>query len=144
MKPDIIKRLDALFAEFPILVAEEGASDAEIDAAEKAIGAKFPADYRWFVRRYGGAMVKSLPVLGLRSSEVMGDQSVVGETRWFREQGWPLTDKLVIISTDGSGNPIGFASDGRVWISDHDVGTETVIAASFEDFILGILDGRIM
>ena len=36
------------------------------------------------------------------------------------------------------------AKDGRVWISDHDVGTDTVIADSFEDFLIGILDGRIM
>jgi hypothetical protein len=72
MNASTANRLDDLFAEFPILVSEEGASDSEIDVAEKAIGATFLPDYRWFLRRYGGAMVKSLPVLGLRYSEVMG------------------------------------------------------------------------
>jgi hypothetical protein len=31
-----------------------------------------------------------------------------------------------------------------VWISDLDVGADTVMAGSFEDFLVGILDGRIM
>jgi hypothetical protein len=143
MKAATIKRLNALFAEAPVLVAK-GVDDAEIDAAEKAIGTSFVADYRWFLRQYGGAMVQSLPVFGLRSSEVMWDSTVVDETMRFRKRGWKLTDKLVVISMDGSGNPIGIADDGRVWISDHDVGADTVIADSFEDFLVGILDGRII
>lgn len=143
MKKDTIKRLQALFAESPILVAE-GVDDAEIDAAEKAIGASFVPDYRWFLRQHGGAMVKSLPVYGLRWSKVMAETTVVEVTQWFRKQGWKLTDQLVVISEDGSGNPIGIAKDGRVWISDLDVGADTVMAGSFEDFLVGILDGRIM
>lgn len=143
MNVDTVRRLEALFAEAPVLVAE-GVSDAEIDAAEKAIGRPFAADYRWFLRRYGGAMVKSLPVFGLRSSEAMWKSTVVEETLRFRKRGWRLTDKLVVISVDGSGNPIGIADDGRVWISDLDVGAESVIANSFEEFLGGILDGRIM
>ena len=60
------------------------------------------------------------------------------------KDGWKLTDNLVVISVDGAGNPIGIAKDGRVWISDHDVGKDSVMADSFEDFILGIVEGRIM
>ena len=143
MKTATIKRLEALFAEFPILVAE-GDGDDEIEATEKKMGASFVADYRWFLRRYGGAMVRSLPVYGLRWSEVMGERTVFEVTNWFRDRGWKLAEELVVISEDGSGNPIGIAKDGRVWISEHDVGTPTVIADSFEDFLVGILDGRIM
>lgn len=144
MKAETIKRLQALFAESPILFAGEGAGDHEIDSAESAIGASFVPDYRWFLRKYGGAMVKSLPVYGLRWSKVMAETSVVEVTQWYRKKGWKLTDELVVISDDGSGNPIGIAKDGRVWISDLDVGADTVIASSFEEFIVGILDGRIM
>jgi hypothetical protein len=144
MKACTIKRLEALFAASPVLVAAEGAADNEIDAAEEAVGVPFVPDYRWFLRKYGGAMVKSLPVFGLRASEVMGNFSVVDETLRFRKDGWKLTEDLVVISMDGSGNPIGIAKDGRVWISDHDVRADSVIADSFEDFLVGILDGRIM
>lgn len=143
MKAVTIKRLEALFAESPILVAE-GVDGGEIEATEKEMGASFDPDYRWFLRRYGGAMVRSLPVYGLRWSEVMAETTVVEVTNSYRKRGWKLTEKLVVISEDGSGNPIGIAKDGRVWISDHDVGTDTVIADSFEDFLVGILDGRIM
>lgn len=144
MKADTVRKLKALFVAFPILVAAEGVGDDEIDAAEKAVGISFVPDYRWFLRTYGGAMVKSLPVYGLRWSEVMAESTVVAETLRFRKDGWRLTDNLVIISVDGSGNPIGIAKDGRVWISDHDVGKDSVMADSFEDFILGVFDGRIM
>jgi hypothetical protein len=44
---------------------------SEIDRAEQHIGVKFTPDYREFLERYGGAMVGSLPMLGLRRAEVM-------------------------------------------------------------------------
>ena len=143
MNEETAQRLQDLFVKFPVLVAT-GVGEEEIDAAEKAIGVPFVPDYRWFLRRYGGAMVKSLPVFGLRSAPAMWNSTVVDETMGFRKRGWKRTDQLVVISVDGSGNPIGIGDGGRVWISDLDVGADTVIASSFENFIAGILDDRIM
>ena len=53
----------------------------------KAVGMSFVPDYRWFLRTYGGATVKSLPVYGLRWSEVMAESTVGAETLRFRKDG---------------------------------------------------------
>jgi hypothetical protein len=87
-------------------------------------------------------MVGSFPIYGLRSAEVMENFSVIDATNLFRKHGSQLTQELVIVSNDGYGNPIGIARDGRIWISDHDTGQDAMIAASFEDFLVNILDGR--
>jgi hypothetical protein len=53
----------------------------------------------------------------------------------FRIQGWLGIESWLIISVDHGGNPIGFAPDGQIWISDHDFGVVKPIAQDFEDFI---------
>lgn len=141
MKTSTIRRLDDLFSGIPILVSGP-VPDGDIAVAEQRLGRPFVPDYRWFVRRYGGAMVGCLPVLGLRQAEVMGDDlySVVDVTTRFRNDGWHPTEDWLVISVDGFGNPIGIADDGRVWTSDHDTGEVRAVASSFEDFLLHLLD----
>ena len=142
MNPQTIERLDALSSDMPVLVAGP-VPDDEIDAAELRVGRVFVPAYRLFMRRYGGAMVGSMPVLGLRRAEVMGDDlfSVVTVTEGFGADVWPATDGWVVVSVDGAGNPIGIADDGGVWTSDHDFGGVGPIASSFEAFVLALLDG---
>ncbi|MCC7541814.1 MAG: hypothetical protein IT379_36685 [Deltaproteobacteria bacterium] len=79
MKASTLQRLDDLFARMPVLVAGP-VPDSDIDVAERLVGREFDPDYRCFVGRYGGAMVGSLPIVGHRSAEVMGDESVVNVT----------------------------------------------------------------
>lgn len=108
MNESTIDRLRALFDRLPVLVGG-AVPQGEIDLAEQALGVKFAPDYRAFLTEYGGAMVGSLPVLGLRRAEVMGDDlySVIEVTRRFRVDGWKPTDKWSVISVDASGTPIG-------------------------------------
>jgi hypothetical protein len=143
MNTAITKRLDDLFAELPVLVAGGPVSEHDLVAAERLLGLSFVPDYRSFVKRYGGAMVRSLPVFGLRTSEVMGkDDTVVAVTSRFRAQQWRFITDWAVLSTDGFGNPIGIASDGRVFVSDHD--TEPVLLAdSFEQFVDNLLNDRL-
>jgi hypothetical protein len=131
------QRLDQEFTQFPIMRALEIPSEEEIAEAAAAIGCTFHEDYVMFLRRYGGAMVGSLPVFGLRPAPVTGmPWHVVEVTKWFREQGWPGVNEWYVISDDGFGNPIGVAPDGRVMISDHDSGLVRLLAKNFEEFLL--------
>ena len=141
MKPDTIKRLDDLYSSMPVLAAGKVPS-TDVDRAEQVVGVSFDRDYREFVVRYGGAVVGSLPVLGLRKAEVMGDDSysVVDVTARFRSDGWIPTEDWVVISIDLAGNPIGLTAEGEVWTSDHDAGETRIVARSFEDFVLKLLD----
>ena len=141
MRPSTVERLKHRL-DSPILVGE-GVSEDEIAGAETLLEVTVVADYRWFLRTYGGAMVGSFPIYGLRCAEVMGDLSVIDATRLSRRNGNKLTQDVVVVSTDGWGNPIGLAKDGRVWLSDHDSGDDVLIAESFEDLLVKILEGRV-
>ncbi len=143
MNPDTWTVLDRKFAEdervgaASITKALEVPSTAEILIAGQELGVPFPPDYKQFLSQYGGAMVGAYPILGLRPVAVMGDDfwSVVDVTRHFRSQRVPGCDTWVIISYDHAGNPIGFDSEGVIWIHDHDFGGITRLADSFEDYI---------
>jgi hypothetical protein len=137
MREETWALLEGEFTQFPVMRSEPATSQ-EVAAAAQALCRSFHDDYAEFLRRYGGAMVGSYPIFGLRQAEVMGNDfwSVVDVTRRFQAEGWPGTQDWYIISMDGAGNPIGVSVDGKVWISDHDVGAASVIANSFEDFLL--------
>jgi len=135
--PSTWEHLEAEFRRFPILKGQP-ASAEEVEKTASVLGLPFPDDYRDFLLRYGAAIVGPYPIFGLRPVEPMGnDWSVVEINRRLREDRWPGIDEWLIISQDHAGNPMGFASDGQVWISDH--GHLSVIAKDFEAFILGSL-----
>lgn len=56
------------------------ATENEIAMAEKELNVRFDSDYKEFLLRYGGSMVKSIEVYGFNNSELMSDNSVVGNT----------------------------------------------------------------
>jgi hypothetical protein len=64
-----------------------------------------------------------------------GEGSAIDVTTRFREQGWNGVENWLVISEDHAGNPIGLDKDGRIWISDHDFGRITLVAASFEEYL---------
>jgi hypothetical protein len=137
MMASMFDRLDQEFSTFPIMRASDTPSGEEVARAASALGVTFHDDYVAFLRRYGGAMVGSLPVFGLRPVKVMGKRwSVVDITEWFRNEGWPRTHAWYVISEDGFGNPIGVTEDGRVMLFDHDAGQEQVLARDFEHFLI--------
>ena len=109
----------------------------EIDSTSAAFGFKLPDDYREFIHRYGGAIVGSLSIIGLRKASAMGrsENSVFDVTNHFRKQGWRGVDNWLVISIDLAGNPIGLDKEGKIWIFDHDAGVVEVIAESFEEFV---------
>ncbi len=99
------------------------------------------ADYREFVLRYGGAIVGPHPIYGLRKpcfmGTVGGKATATELTLMFRETQWKGIDQWLIFSIDQGGNPIGFAADGAVWLSDQtNFGQVLQIASGFEDYLL--------
>ncbi len=143
MNPETIRRLDEIFSAMPVLLGGPVPSN-EIDRAEQQVGVEFTHDYREFLERYGGAMVGSLPMFGLRQAEVMaGDTfSVVDVTARFRADKWEPTDEWGVVPMDLAGNPIGLTPEGEVWVSDHDSGETRKVAATFEEFLVHLLDEK--
>lgn len=139
MSAELWRSLDRLFAAFP-LMRGSGAAEAAVDRSELALGLTFSPAYREFLRKYGAAMVKSWPVMGLSQVEVMGDDwwNVVDVTLHFRREDWPGARAWYVVSIDGSGNPIGADDQGRIWISDHDADQISLVAPDFRTWLSGI------
>lgn len=135
--------LDADFAKYPMLVAGPP-QEAEMAKLEAAIGFALPADYRAFVKRYGGAIVGAYSVFGIGASDEMGDDeaSAMQMTERFRAQKWPGTEDALVISMDHAGNAVTLGRDGQVNRFDHDSGTAERLAESFEGFVLNWCLGR--
>jgi hypothetical protein len=135
MKVDTWQQLEGEFARFPILKAESVPIE-EIELASSHLGMPFPNDYSQFIQRYGGAIVGSFPIFGLRQAEPMGNRwSVIDVNRNYRNQGWAGIDAWLIISADLAGNPIGILPDESVWVSDHDLGSIERLSENFEAFL---------
>ena len=136
MRPDTWQRIQDGYDEFPRCRAE-GVAQSEIDAASARLGLPFPADYQEFLRRYGAGYVDSHVIAGLRRFPSAPNDvwDVVGLTEDYRHQTYPQAERLVIFSEDGSGNPIGFDEQGRVWLSDHDCCESVCLERSFEDWL---------
>jgi hypothetical protein len=136
MSSEVWAAIEEMFTKHPVMKAEPVAYD-EIDRIATAVGIRFSEDYREFVHRYGGAVVGPLPIIGLRKAPAMArtESSMLEVTKHFRRQGWKGVGDWVVISVDHAGNPIGLDNDGKIWISDHDVGVVEVIAKNFEEYL---------
>jgi hypothetical protein len=126
-----------MFAESPVMRAEEVPTADEVDLVSQQVSVPFPDDYREFLLRYGGATVGAYPVFGLRVSDVMDHDrwALIDVTNEVRQSGVDGVSDWVIFSEDHSGNPIGMDADGKVWIFDHDFGGVTELASGFENYI---------
>ena len=142
MNESVIGRLDRLFDESPILRAVETPNLDEIDDASLELGVAFPASYREFLQRYGGAMVGPYPIFGLRPVHVFDDNhwSVVDVTHEYRNAGIPEISRWVVFSLDHAGNPIGFDDAGQIWLFDHDFDGVTLLNSDFDAYINASLD----
>ena len=71
MSTDTVERLDGMFAESPVMRAEEVLTGDEGDLASLPVAVPFSDDYREFLLRYGGAAVAAYPVFVHRMSWMM-------------------------------------------------------------------------
>lgn len=130
-------QIEAAFDRFPSGRCES-ISTSEFELA--FAGFELPPDYREFILRYGAGLVGTYPIYGLRLAGAMGTiarkRTAIDLTLLFRERAWPGAENWFVFTVDQGGMPIGFATDGSVWISDGDNNQIQKLADDFEDFIL--------
>jgi len=132
LSSDAKAKIEARFAEFPISLREQPATEAELQEFESAFGV-IPDDYRWLLVTCGGGVVGAERVDGI-------DQLAKSHAKFRREfgapRGWTMRD-VFVIGWDGGGNPFGIERDsGRILVEDHQFGGVHQLAASLQDFIL--------
>lgn len=136
MNSKLLKSLESLFNDYPMLVAGP-APCSVVNDLEKHIGFELPLQYKDFVARFGGAIVGPYPVYGFGQAPAMSDAdySAIAVTDRFRKHGWEGVENWLVFSMDLSGSPIGLDASGSVWLSDHESDEIKKIADSFEGFI---------
>ncbi|CAM5732708.1 SMI1/KNR4 family protein [Streptomyces microflavus] len=103
---------------------------AELASAISPLGVGLDPDYAEFVERFGGCYV-GIPVYGLRNSDLLEHVSVVDLTLRSRRDGWPGTDRGLVVSFDLAGNPLVLTPGGPVTSYDHDAGRACELAQGF-------------
>jgi hypothetical protein len=132
--------IDEQYIRFPETRAS-AVSITDFVSAMKPYGQLVDPDYREFILRYGGGIVGPHPIYGLRKAKSMGMLYGKGTapelTQAFRDMRWPGVNEWLIFSVDHGGNPIGFAKDQTVWLSDQmDYPQIVKMASGFEDYLL--------
>jgi hypothetical protein len=137
---DTLMRLAEELREWPEAVAGP-ATEEEVRRAEQQVGRPFPPDYREFILRHGGGTIGALSVYGVRPASMMATtDTVVHRNERFQQSGWPGLKPVLVIASDGSGNPIGIGPEGRIWRSDHNASyVYQCVAEGFEEFIRSCL-----
>jgi hypothetical protein len=137
MKPDTLRHLADIYTRYPEMWSREQVPPDELDSAQERVGITFSESYREFVSRYGGGHAGSLAVAGLRKWELAGSDewSVVRVTEARRAARYPGTERWIVFSDDGFGNPIGLDIGGRVWLSDHNSCECVCLEEDFEDWL---------
>lgn len=110
----------------------------DIKKAEKDLCIKFSEEYKKFLSSYGAAVLPGHIIYGLSHMSIMGNtnKDVVEKTSFYRQQKWPYTNDLYVISDDGFGNPIGIDAKGLVWLIDPSTKPEKIkLADGFCDFL---------
>jgi len=107
------------------------ASPKQVAAFERAAGFPLPADLRAFLADAGAVVGMSV-----HNGYWVGDVERLG--RSIDRGDFPRSvsgESAVPVATDGGGNAFLLSEGGRVWRWDHDTGSVSEVAASFEHFI---------
>lgn len=134
MKEDLLKKISALFSTQDGLCGQP-ATDAEINAAEKKLNVKFNEQYVEFIKLFGGAF-GGIDIHAFQNGSLIGKATVTEMTEKF----WSVyADKLpenlagaVVISDDGSGNPILINTAGEIYIYFHEEDEAELLYDSLE------------
>ncbi|MFC1853107.1 SMI1/KNR4 family protein [candidate division CSSED10-310 bacterium] len=101
---------------------------------------KIPEDYKWFLKTVGGCPIGSEWIANIKELEkthieISDDRNVPKE--------WKMKSYF-IIGFDGWGNYFGICTEtGKIFMEDHNFGGIHEIAASFEDYILKLMNQMI-
>lgn len=136
MKQDLILKLKSFLDKHPSLSGKP-ATDDEIIKAERILNVHFDKCYKEFIKKFGGAFA-GIGIHAFNNGASVGNETVIELTKKNRELFaglFPEINEYVIVSDDGSGNPIGIAPDGKVVLFDYDTEEKDVLSNSFESFI---------
>ncbi len=115
------------------------ATDNQIINAEILLNTKFDVQYKSFIQNFGGAYV-GVAIYGFENSSSLGTETVIDLTLNARKLSNSLglfdeVNQCIVISDDGSGNPIAIETNGNIVLFDYDIEEKQLLALTFEQLI---------
>lgn len=138
MRHEVINRLNIFFQKNPTMVGKS-ATNEQIINAEKELNIIMDKDYKEFIQNFGGAYA-GLAIHAFINGTSIGNETIIdltnGARNLFNEANlFPEINESLVISDDGSGNPIAIIPTGEVVLFDYDTEEKQVLSNSFEEFI---------
>ena len=138
MKQEIINKLNIFFQENPTMLGK-AATNEQIISAEKELNIIMDKDYKEFIQHCGCAYA-GLAIHAFINGTSIGNETIIDLTnnarKLFNEANlFPEINKSLVISDDGSGNPIAIMPNGEMVLFDYDTEEKQVLSNSFEEFI---------
>ena len=135
MKQEIINKLNIFFQENPTMLGK-AATNEQIISAEKELNIIMDKDYK---QNFGGVYA-GLVIHAFINGTSIGNETIIDLTnnarKLFNEANlFPEINKSLVISDDGSGNPIAIMPNGEMVLFDYDTEEKQVLSNSFEEFI---------
>lgn len=143
MQIELLHKLDTYFKKNPIYKGIPS-SLQEIKLLESKLKIPLPKDYIQFLNTYGGSVIGSYMIHGIKNSEIIGEDNFIELTKGYIKRGYPLKNTHCVISDDGAGNPIFINSEHMVLIYDHNNAKFEILVENFEEFIKDLLENKII
>jgi len=117
----------------------KAATNEQIISAEKELNIIMDKDYKEFIQNFGSAYA-GLAIHAFINGTSIGNETIIDLTnndrKLFNEANlFPEINKSLVISDDGSGNPIAIMPNGEMVLFDYDTEEKQVLSNSFEEFI---------
>lgn len=139
IKKDIKTRISEFYKSNPIAIGKK-ATASDVNLIESKLKLKLDEDYIDFITSFGGGLIGSSEIYSMSNSSMMDEDIIELNETYKNDNFWEGIDNWIIIGSDHSGNPIGIDLDGKIVSNDHDFGGIYVIAESFSDYLITLLD----
>lgn len=138
MKQEVINKLNVFYQKNPTMLGK-AATNEQIANAEKELNIIMDKDYKEFIQNFGGASA-GLAIHAFINGTSIGNETIIDLTNSARNlfndaNLSPEINKSLVITDDGSGNPIAIMPNGEVVLFDYDTEEKQVLSNSFEEFI---------
>ena len=123
------------------------ATEEEISKAENELNVSFHDDYKTFIKKFGGAYV-GIPIYAFTNNEMLAEDTIVDITKQFRldyegDARSSIINDCLVISFDGSGNPIMINPNGQILTFYHDNDEVKILSNSLPELLNKLLDGEL-
>ena len=135
---ELKEKIKDFYEENPIAIGKK-AKSSDVKLIKDKLKLELDEDYIDFITSFGGGVLGSYEIYSISNSEILGDESIIDLNYNFKKDDWDGMRDWFIFGSDGSGNPIGIDTTGKIMSDDHDFSGIYTVADSFQEYLKNII-----